>query len=464
MKGRRAGKLLSIMGATHYFGAGGETNFTLATLVVLVLFVVLILILPRRSAFIPVLVAAILVPSGEQIVVGGLHFPPLRIVLLVGWVRLCWLRSNTGRASFRWTIFDRIVLAYCIANALMFCLLWQDVGALVNRFGFLWNALGVYFFMRWMVRDGRDLDRVSKTLTYIAMLLAVCMIREQMTGRNVFSLLGGVPELTAIRDGHLRSQGPFAHTLIAGTMGAILFPLSFGLWWQGGKSKWLAALGCLASVAIVVSSASSTPILVLVGSWFALAMWPLRKHLRLFRWCAVCVLVGLHLAMKAPVWALIGRIDLTGSSSSYHRFELVDQFIRRFGEWWLVGTRGTYNWGWDMWDAINTYVAQGTDGGLITFVLFLTLLIVAFRRLGIARKAVETSQEAKRLWILGCMLFAHTVAFWGIAYFDQSSVIWYTGLAMIGTAISMKTVKPDSKKPPLSDLSPIHPPMESISS
>jgi len=165
-------------------------------------------------------------------------------------------------------------------------------------------------------------------------------------------------------------------------------------------------------------------------------MWPLRKHLRRFRWAVISMLVVLHLVMKAPVWALIARIDLTGASSSYHRYELVNQFIRRFGEWWLVGTRGTFDWGWDMWDTINTYVAQGTDGGLITLVLFLSLLAIAFRRLGIARKAAETREEAKRLWVLGSMLFAHTVAFWGIGYFDQSSVVWYTGLALIATASS----------------------------
>ena len=31
--------------------------------------------------------------------------------------------------------------------------------------------------------------------------------------------------------------------------------------------------------------------------------------------------------MKAPVWALIERIDIVQGSSSYHRYELVNEFI-----------------------------------------------------------------------------------------------------------------------------------------
>ena len=51
--------------------------------------------------------------------------------------------------------------------------------------------------------------------------------------------------------------------------------------------------------------------------------------------------------MKAPVWALIARVDLTGSSSSYQRYQLVDMTIRHFGAWWLIGTPDYVNWGSD---------------------------------------------------------------------------------------------------------------------
>jgi len=429
------------LGTEHYFGGGGQTDLHPAALIILIAACILISVLPRRYAYVPVLLAALLVPVQEGVILGGLHFTLSRILLFFGWLRLLAVRVREGSSGMRWTSVDKIFIAYCLANAVMFFLLWGEMDALVNRFGFLLNALGMYFFMRNFVRSETDLDRVAKTLAWFMVMLAVFMVNEQITGRNVCSVLGGVPEITSVRDGKIRSQGPFAHALTAGTVGAVLSPLFFGLWWQRRRSKAVAWAGAAASGAVAACSMSSTPVLVLVAGWFALAMWPLRRHLRWFRWGTVVLLVGLHLVMKAPVWALIGRIDLTGSSSSYHRFALVDQFIRRFGEWWLVGTRYTYNWGWDMWDNINTYVAQGTDGGLLTFVLFIALIAVAFHRLGVARKAKASHPEhARRLWVLGSMLFAHTVAFWGIGYFDQSSVVWYVGLAMIATAVSLKPV------------------------
>jgi hypothetical protein len=52
--------------------------------------------------------------------------------------------------------------------------------------------------------------------------------------------------------------------------------------------------------------------------------------------------------MKAPVWFLIARIDLAGGSSGYHRAMLIDTFLRHFGDWWLLGTKDAFSWGWDM--------------------------------------------------------------------------------------------------------------------
>ena len=43
--------------------------------------------------------------------------------------------------------------------------------------------------------------------------------------------------------------------------------------------------------------------------------------------------------MKAPVWALIQRIDIVGGSSGWHRYELIDQCIKHFSDWWLMGVK-----------------------------------------------------------------------------------------------------------------------------
>jgi len=427
------------MGKEHYFGGAGDTQMHPAALILLLVAIVLLLVLPRRYVFIPLLVASLFLPATQQIMLGSLHLTVPRILLLFGFVRLAQIVKAHGRMGFRWNQLDTVFLAYCLVNTIAYWLLWADAGALVNRLGFLYNSLGIYFFMRFFVRDARDLHTMSKTFAWIAIFLAIFMLGEQATRHNIFSMFGGVSPITELRGGRLRAEGPFAHPLVAGTVGAALFPLMAGLWWKKPGSHLVAFSGCVAAITIAICSMSSTPILALLAGIFALCLWPMRKFLRWFRWSAIALLVCLHMVMKAPVWALIARIDLTGNSSSYHRFQLVDQFILRFSEWWLVGTRTTYNWGWDMWDTINSYVAAGTDGGLITFLLFIAVIGVAFRELGIARKASSGNPEwARLMWVLGAMLFVHSVAFFGIGYFDQSAVAWHAQLAMIGSAVSFR--------------------------
>ena len=163
----------------------------------------------------------------------------------------------------------------------------------------------------------------------------------------------------------------------------------------------------------------------------------MRRSTRLIRWVEVTILVTLHLCMKAPVWA-ISRIDLTvDGSSGYHRYMLIDQAIRRFGDWWLDGTTTQALWGWDMWDSIDWYVNEATTGGLLTLLLFAAVLVYGFKRIGIARAAAgETGNRTEELfiWALGAALFANALSFIGISYFDQSFMMWCTLLVVISTA------------------------------
>jgi hypothetical protein len=283
-----------------------------------------------------------------------------------------------------------------------------------------------------LIRDQSDVNRTIKVFAVICATAAVFMLVEQMTGRNLFSVFGTVKDFTAVRDGRLRSQGPFAHPILTGTFGATLVPLFVGLWWQSPRSKPFAALGFISAIVMIITSASSTPLLALMAGIGALFFWGLRNYMRPLRWAVVLALVMLHLIMKAPVWALIARTDVVGGSSGYHRYELVNQLITRFGEWWLVGTKSTEQWGWNIGDTANQYVDGGVMGGLLTLVLFIAIIWQGFRSLGRARKAIKGDRRAQLLvWALGAALFSHAVAFMGISYFDQTIFGWYALLAMI---------------------------------
>jgi hypothetical protein len=197
---------------------------------------------------------------------------------------------------------------------------------------------------------------------------------------------------------------------------------------------------------------ASTTLVTFALSLFALCLWPIRKQMRLIRWGIVAALVGLHLVMHGPVWSLLEHIDLTGSSSSYHRYMLIDVSIRHFSDWWLLGTRDNGSWGWEMWDTSNQYVAYSFSGGLLTLIFFLSIISRGFASLGNARKVVEPNPKQEWfLWCLGCAMFAHVVAFFGIDYFDQVRFAWFILLAIISVAIfEAKSTVPQVQEVPVS--------------
>jgi hypothetical protein len=433
-----------------YFGGGsGETVMHPAVAAAMVLAVILILVLPRKKAIVPFLLCAFLIPLGQTLVLGGLHLFVLRIVLLFACTRMIFTKFSSHASIFGggFGYLDKAFSLWAVFRAVAFLMLFSlQSGAVVNQASFLLDVFGAFFFLRFLIHDDDDILRVVKVFAIIAAIVGVCMLNEKLRNQNVFGYLGGFRLTPEIRDGAIRAQGPFSHPILAGSFGATLLPLFFWLW-QSGKSKLFAILGVIGSTCIVLTCASSTPLMAYMAGIVGVCFWPMRKNMRMFRWGLLSALVALHLVMKAPVWFLIARVDLTGASSGYHRAMLVDTFIRHFGEWWLVGTNGNVNWGYEMWDLSNQFVAEGVTGGLATFICFIALISMSFGRIGTARKSVEGDRNQEWfLWFLGAALLAHIVAFFGISYFDHTQVAWFALLVMISVATASRI--PQAMKEP----------------
>jgi hypothetical protein len=138
--------------------------------------------------------------------------------------------------------------------------------------------------------------------------------------------------------------------------------------------------------------------------------------------------------MKAPVWHLIARIDLVGGSTGWHRYQLIDRSIKRFGEWWLLGTDSTAHWGHITTDITNQYVLEGVSGGIVTLVLFVAMIVFAYKGVGTLCRIYRRSHPRLILsWAFGVSLLAHTMMFMAVSYFGQIIVVWYLLLAMIAS-------------------------------
>jgi hypothetical protein len=423
---------------------GGAAATLLHPLVALemALAIVLILCLPRKYVMTPLLLAIFTIPLGQVVVLGGAHFTMARILIVAGLGRLLISRRSSPGGIFAGGLntVDNAFLLWAVFFLAIFSLQWMETQALIKGLGNFLDAVGAYVVMRFLIRERDDIERTIKVFAFISVFIGLCMLNEQVTHQNIFGLLGGTATDVQGRVGSLRSQGAFDSYLTAGVFGATLPPLLVWLW-TGGKSRVVAGLGMLGATTMTITSNSSTPQMAYVVGIVGLCFWPARKHMRIFRWGLATTLLALHLVMKAPVWGLINRLDLTGSSSSYHRFMLMDNCIRHFADWWLLGYRYYDSWGFNMWDLSNQYVAYALRGGLATLVMFVLVISRSFGRLGSARKLAEGNFDQEWLfWCLGCAMVSHVMGYFGIGYFDQMQFSWYALLAMICAATALTPV------------------------
>jgi len=397
--------------------------------------IVLILTLPRRKAIAPFLLAFFTIPAAQVLVLGGVHFTMRQILILTVLARMGAFPGSPpeGRYVGGFNALDRVVVLWTLSSLIIFNVEWMEGQALIKSLGDLIEALGGYLAVRFLIPNREAVQRTIKLLAVICVIQGVCMMSEQFTHQNVFDFAGS--NWPTVREGHIRSEGAMG-TLYGGAIAGALIPLFLWLW-TDRKSTLAACAGLAGASAMVFASHASTSWMAYGASLMGLSFWPLRKQMRLVRWGIVGTLVGLHLVMHGPVWSLIEKIDLTGGSSSYHRYELVDNCIRHFGDWWLVGYKYYNSWGFCMFDLCNQFVVAGVTGGLVTMVLFIMIFTRGFGMIGRARKQVEGDRSQEWFfWCLGSILFSLVSSAFGINYMFHLLMFFLVLLACTSAAAS----------------------------
>ncbi len=403
---------------------------------------ILSLALPRRFALVPLLVAAATLPMAQRVVVAGADFTLLRIIVLVLVLRV--LFRGEWR-DFNWNRLDTGVLLWATSSVAVMTIHFGSFDVFVNRLGWAYDLILVYFLARLLIRDWGDVFSLSKAAAFLSVPMAAVFLYEWSTQYNVFHVFGGVREITWIREGRLRCQGPFAHPIVAGVFWASMLPLIWMLWGRESKALVLTATG--AGILIISATASATPLLAAQAALLGAVLYVLRRR-RTAIW--VLFFVGvflLHLVMNAPVWHLISRVDIVGGSTGWHRFIIFDTFVQHFSDWYLTGYATPMDWRWQMRDVTNQFVGVGLSGGLLTLVMFLLVLFWAFGNVGQSLRKTEASPSAAAdtiewpIWLVGVAMFVHVVSFWGLSYFGQITVVLYLHLGLAG-AVAATLVKP----------------------
>ncbi len=398
---------------------GGAADTLLNPLVAVAMLIVIALIftLPRRKVITPFLLGSLMIPLGQVVVLAGIHFTVLRILIIAALIRRAIPNGSSSEGKFPggFNGIDRMVILWAVWVEVMCSLQFMQTLVLIHNLGDFLDMFGGFLVVRYFIVDRETVRRAIKALAVVCIIQGACMLNEQIAHVNVFGYIGGFGPFITVRDGKIRSQGVLG-CISAGAFAGALIPLFLGLLTER-KSRIIAFAGVAGATIMVITSNSSTSLLALAASALGILMWPLRKKMRLVRWGISLMIVGLHLVMKAPVWALIGRIDLTGSSSGYHREQLVDNCIRHFGDWWLMGYKDYDQWGFCMFDMCNQFVVQAVLGGLVALVAYIAIFSRSFGRIGRSRKMVEGDRRREWfLWCEGSALFSVVVAHFGINY------------------------------------------------
>jgi hypothetical protein len=393
---------------------------------------------PRKWAVIPLLMGVIFITHGQAIDI-GVKLPVFRMLLAVGLFRI--IVKGEGIAGGI-NLIDKLMLALC--GWLLVASFFHEPGA---------DAAGPVFILGKIAEIGlcyllirafcQDLDDFASIMGIVAIMLvpvALEMIQEKFTGINLFSkLFGGVRAEVVVRDDELRARGPFRHAILAGTVGAALVPIMIGLWRSHPRA---ARTGMFACLTMVLSCASSGPVLSLGFGLLGVMLWKFRSWMRMIRWSIPLGYVALATVMNRPVYYIIGELSM-GGSTGWHRSKLIDSSIEYFSDWWAIGTDYTRSWmptgvtfSEDHTDITNYFLAYGVMGGILAVILMIAMCWVAFKWVGdIIDTIPEDDETGSRfmLWCMGASLFSHVATSISVAYYDQSVFFFWFSIATISS-------------------------------
>jgi hypothetical protein len=391
--------------------------------------------LPRNWAIAPLLFGACYMTLGQGLEIGPFSFTVIRMLILVGLIRIVVRgeRLPGGMGQLDWVVvtFGLWVILSSFGHANM-------TEAITFRLGKAYNAIGTYFLVRILCNSAESIRNIPVVLAIVLFPVALSMFIEHHTGRNLFSFLGGVPEVSQVREGRIRAQGPFLHPILAGTVGAASIPIVLILW---RRNRHFAILGLVGCALMIYGCSSSGPIMTALAGLFGVTLYRFPRLINRVGIKIVGIYIVLAVLMKAPVYYLIARVDIIGGSTGHHRARLIEQGIAHLNEWWLVGTDYTRHWMptgviWspDHSDITNHYLHLGVVGGLLSMILFIFILRLGFVLVGRSLRFTGVHSDwGFAVWCLGSALFAHTITFVSVSYFDQSIVFLYLLLGAIGS-------------------------------
>ena len=366
------------------------------------------------------------------------EFTILRILILLGIARAAF--QGLIVLSLRNNI-DRLFIAFPFFALFAARFHETEYNYYISQIGLSLNIVGAYIYGKAYLKTEESL-RLLAIWSYVSIIpLSLCLAFEATNGRNLYyPYLGARHAMADFREG-FRAQGPFAHSILAGTSGAATFAL-FAPYWK--TNRLFSILGTLCCITIIISANSSGPIAATLASAGVLFAWRWRHYARFLKWYIITAIIMLSIYMDRPFYYVMDSIDFTGGSTGWHRARLIEMSIQHLEEWWLFGTDYTRHWmptgvSWNPnhTDITNYYIHLGVTGGLALTIILILSITFSYKKLLLSQSAHLKGSFSR--WCLIAALISHAATFISVSYFDQMYATFYLLIALISNLPSQPT-------------------------
>ena len=386
------------------------------------------IVLPRKYAFLPLILAAAHMGDAEMLP----QITPARGLILIGLMRAF---ASGYFKGFKRTKLDSLMALFSVIALASSVGHEPDIyfpSPVLARLGLVFNVVGAYAYGRAYLPDLGAFVRYATLLPILLIPLAFGMLSEQTTRVNVYYPLGARSPESLMRLGKIRASGPFDHPILAGTCGATVLPFAYLLYRRNQRG--LAVVAVITCMTIVLCTASSGPLAAVAISILAIFLWKWRTRLRNLGYGALAFGLVYWVVKGRGPWFLMASLDLVGGSTGWHRARLIDQSFVFLDEWWLWGSDYTRHWmssgtRWNpnVVDMTNYYLHLGVTGGIGLSIILICFIGASFNMLGRRMQQMREvgSDNEIVLWCAGVALAAHAMSFVSISYFDQMYVFFY---------------------------------------
>ena len=425
---------------------------------------ILCLILPLRTAIVPLCIAMCAYPTNVNVPPAQMQLTVARIVGLVLIVR-CLLTAEV-RERFKWSMVDTTAALYfgLLVSAQLMTI---EAGAAINKqAGFFISAFIPFWCVRFLVVDRPSLYAFFKGFLWTSLPLAMLAMYQANTGDS--------PYRTIMENGILwfeihaqwleirpfmgvplhRASAPFQQCIMYGWFFAIQVPWCTNLYFQNRSLKgWI--LPWLILPLGIIATVSSGPMMMVSLSFVFLAMFPIRGKWKAIFGSAGLVYAATSLLAKRGVMEIVSSFGLD-PTSGYYRVNLLNFMLAKSASpkngafnpmvgHWLAGFGLIPKSFDDFHDLCIQWIFLTVYNGLLGATGFYLFVAACSWCLWKANKKSTMLADQWLCWSLFAILIASMLAMQLVALFAEMFFIYHMFLGLIANTVMICGSEPNER-------------------